>query len=183
MQRHKQHIFKIVLTGPESSGKKMLAKALADVLKTAWVPEFARFFVAHLGRSYVRDDLFQIARGQMAWEHWYSFLADQVLICDTDWTVLQIWEHYRFGLPLNGIWTWQRGYPVDRPADLYLLCAPDFPWQPDPLREHPEEREILFSWYKRLLQEKNLPYEVLSGNHTDRVSHAISRIKKLSRTL
>ncbi len=183
MENQKQYIFKIVLTGPESSGKTTLANALAGILHTCWVPEFARPFLAHLGRPYLRDDLRLIGRGQEAWEKWYYGSASKALVCDTDWTVLQIWEHYRFGLPSNGEWEWQKGYIHPQAADLYLLCAPDFPWEPDPLREHRAERDILFSWYERLLTDAGANVEVIYGRPEDRLKQAVSLTRKFLRTL
>jgi len=175
----KQQTFKIVLTGPESSGKTVLAEALAAQLSAPCVPEFARYFVAHLGREYRRADLKTIGSGQQAWEQWYAASEPLMLVCDTDWTVLQIWEHYRFGAPADGIWDWQKGYSSPQPASLYLLCTPDFAWQHDPLREHPEERHILFTWYEQLLQETGAPYFILNGSHEQRLRTALSEVEKL----
>jgi nicotinamide riboside kinase len=170
---------KIVLTGPESTGKTALAEALAEHLGVACVREFARYFVAHLGRPYDRADLRAIGRGQQAWEDWHAAQNPPLLVCDTDWTVLHIWEQYRFGAPAEGRWTWEAGYANARRADLYLLCAPDFPWQPDPLREHPEERAVLFDWYERLLQTTGAAYMVVTGAHEQRLQTALAQIQKL----
>lgn len=170
---------KIVVTGPESSGKTLLAGALALALDAVCAPEFARYYVAHLGRPYVRDDLRLIGRGQKAWESWYAERVPgagrrDLLICDTDWTVLQVWEQYRFGA--GGDFRWQEGYGVPQQADLYLLCAPDFPWQPDPLREHPEERDVLFGMYEQLLRDHNARYTVMEGDPDTRLQQALSVI-------
>ncbi|MBL7797513.1 MAG: ATP-binding protein [Saprospiraceae bacterium] len=176
----KQHTTKIVLTGPESSGKTALAEALALLLSAPCVPEFARYFAAHLGRPYQRADLQAIGRGQQAWEQWHAAAEPPILVCDTDWTVLHVWEHYRFGAPPDGVWEWKKGYANPQPADLYLLCAPDFPWQPDPLREHPEERQILFAWYERLLIETGARYTILAGSHEQRLHTVLGELQKLS---
>lgn len=172
-------LLKIVVTGPESSGKTALTEALAQHLGVPFVPEFARYYVAHLGRPYRRADLTAIGRGQQAWEHWQAAHSTGPLVCDTDWTVLQVWEHYRFGEPSTGEWDWAQGYRDAHPADLYLLCAPDFPWQPDPLREHPEERAILFDWYERLLQAHHARYSIVQGTPEARIQYAMERIQKL----
>lgn len=169
-------MFKIVLTGPESTGKTALAAELAKVLGTVWSPEFARYYVGHLGRAYRREDLRAIGQGQRLWEDWYGARAGNLLISDTDWTVLQVWEHYGFDVTAD--FEWEKGYGPPRPADLYLLCVPDFPWQPDPLREHPEEREVLFEWYERLLRERGLRYKVLRGAATERLEQAVGILKK-----
>lgn len=165
-------MYKIVITGPESSGKTSLAQQLAQKLHAPWSPEFARPYVEWLGRPYERADLKAIARGQSLWENWFATKAGPYLICDTDWTVLQIWETYRFG----STGTWEQGYLPVAPADLHLLCAPDFPWEYDPLREHPEEREALFELYLKFLEEKGLNFRVLEGPAAGRLSSALSLI-------
>lgn len=176
---------KIVVTGPESSGKTAMAEALAESLKTVWSPEFARHYLAHLRRPYERNDLKMIGLGQKTWENWYAGRIlkspnPQILISDTDWTVLHIWEQFRFHA--NETLTtleWQKGYGTPENADLYFLCAPDFPWQPDPLREHPDERDTLFIMYDNLLREIRAPYAVLSGSHELRLQTALSEIRQL----
>jgi nicotinamide riboside kinase len=170
-----QKKYKIVITGPESSGKTVLAEALAAAVGCAWSPEFARYYVAALGRPYERGDLHAIGRGQRLWEDWYGGRDDRGLyVCDTDWTVLQVWEAFGYGVRHD--FTWQQGYGPPRPADLYLLCRPDFPWQPDPLREHPEAREILFRWYEALLQEYRLPYRIVAGSERERLATGLAAI-------
>ncbi len=176
-----KNIFKVVVTGPESTGKTILAEALAASLHIGWIPEFARYYIAHLGRLYDRNDLKMIGLGQKNWENWHTQLLSrsaekQVLLCDTDWTVLQIWEQYRF--QPTGDFEWQKGYGTYQNADLYLLCVPDFPWQPDPLREHPEERDTLYTMYENLLREHNANYVTLSGEHETRAQTALAAIRE-----
>ena len=183
MRREKQYNFKIAVTGPESTGKTSLAQALAQALQTQWVPEFARYYLGGLQRPYERADLARIGAGQRAWEDWYARAGDPILLCDTDWTVLQVWEHYRFGVPPAGAWSWEEGYGPGRLADLYLLCSPDMPWQPDPLREHPEEREVLFGWYEQLLSQHQANVLVLRGTAPEREAAALAQIQKVFGTL
>lgn len=159
-----------------------MAEALAQILGTLWVPEFARYYVAHLGRPYMRADLRAIGAGQKKWETWYAHRAaatptTPLLLADTDWTVLQIWEQYRFGAAVADA-EWQKGYGTAENADLYLLCTPDFPWQEDPLREHPDERDELFQLYRRLLQERQADFIHLSGPHDARLQTALAAIRK-----
>lgn len=173
---------KIVVTGPESTGKTFMAEALAEALGVAWSPEFARYYVAHLGRPYERSDLRAIGLGQKIWEEWYAQQItkssnQQILIFDTDWTVLQIWEQYRF--QADDGFQWQKGYGKSEIADLYLLCAPDFSWQPDPLREHPDERDILFDLYENLLRELGARFTTLYGEHDIRLQTALAEIREL----
>lgn len=178
-----EHRFlKIVLTGPESSGKTVMAAALSDALGVPWVPEFARYYIPQLGRPYTHGDLKRIGAGQRSWEEWYERsgfrpMEHPCLIFDTDWTVLQIWEQYRFGVETD--FEWRKGYGAFENADLYLLCAPDFPWQPDPLREHPEERETLFGLYTQLLTARNARFIVLRGDPGMRLESALAAFREL----
>ena len=184
-----QDILKIVVTGPESSGKTLLANDLARKLQLFCVPEFARYYVMHLGRPYIHQDLSTIYAGQQLWEKWwlqqiearYALVTSPTLpalVCDTDWTVIRIWEKYGYTtssvLPVFDAWEWEGD-------TFYLLCSPDFPWQPDPIREHPEERWPLFDLYQQLLIERQLPHLVLHGNHADRLHLAMTEIQKLLR--
>lgn len=171
----KQTIPKIVLTGPESAGKTAMTTTLAAALQEPWSPEFARYFVAHLGRPYEYKDLAVIGSGQKLWENWYASHARDFALCDTDWTVLHIWETYRFQTDR----AWREGYGPAPSADLYLLCAPDFPWQADALREHPGEREALFDLYFNLLRGIQARFVVLRGDPETRLETALAEIREL----
>ena len=58
-------IKKIVLIGPESTGKTTLAKQLAAHYQTTWVAEYARAYIDNLHRTYEEKDLVEIAKGQI----------------------------------------------------------------------------------------------------------------------
>lgn len=165
---------KIIITGPESAGKTTLAKALAKKLGTSMVPEFARFYLAHLGRTYEYNDLKTINLGQKYWEHWHERNYDsKALVCDTDWTVIRIWEQYRYG-------TIQvTAQEKLAPNTHYLLCVPDITWVPDPLREHPDERDTLFELYQQLLTEIQAPFTIIQGSLAQRLENSLSGIQKL----
>lgn len=62
------NIKKIVVIGPESTGKSTLCKQLAAHYQTLWVPEYAREFLITHGTKYSYDDLLLIAKGQVALE-------------------------------------------------------------------------------------------------------------------
>ena len=64
---------KIVVIGPESTGKSTLCEQLADHYKTQWVPEFARNYLLEIRRPYTYDDLLYIAEAQV--EHGGSVFA------------------------------------------------------------------------------------------------------------
>ena len=58
-------IQKIVVLGPESTGKSTLCAALAAHYQTIWTPEYARAFLSKNGTKYTYDDLLTIAKGQI----------------------------------------------------------------------------------------------------------------------
>jgi nicotinamide riboside kinase len=180
-------MLKIVVTGPESSGKTTLASALAAALHTVWAPEFSRTYLAHLGRPYERKDLKTIRLGQAAWEAWYAQQLShqttfQPLVCDTDWTVVHIWEQYKFGSPDPQSPASRPQFSILNSQFLYLLCAPDIPWQPDPLREHPEERDVLFGMYETLLRGIGAQYIVVSGSVEQRLQAALAAVREMTGT-
>ncbi len=62
---------KIVVLGPESTGKSTLCEMLAQHFETLWCPEFAREYLLTNGTDYDFDDLLTIAKGQLALEEEY----------------------------------------------------------------------------------------------------------------
>src|SRR6476469_2739448 len=63
---------KIVIIGPESTGKSSLCKLLAEHYHTLWCPEYAREYLTAHGMNYTYDDLLTIAKGQIELEEKYE---------------------------------------------------------------------------------------------------------------
>lgn len=175
---------KIALTGPESTGKTTLAQALTTRFPgSAWVPEFARTYLARLPdpAAYTLADLEAIAWGQLAaeTEAGKRVASGGHLFADTDLLVLLIWAEVRFGhCP-----AWLRTRALD-PAVYHhrLLLRPDLPWAPDPLREHPDDamRTALFARYRTTLLAANLPFTEVGGVGTAREATAAQIIQALT---
>ncbi len=174
VKEDKNMILTVVLTGPESSGKTTLARALAGALDTILVPEFSRTYLQYLARKYDITDLPAICSGQKSWQEWYGQQCKKsVLICDTDWTVIRIWEQFQFGTKHV------TNAEMLAPNTHYFLCAPDMPWAPDPLRENPTDRDELFELYHQLLLDMKANFSILSGTHDQRLSTALDQISKI----
>ena len=60
--------------------------------------------------------------------------------------------------------------------DLYLLCAPDLPWEFDPVREHGNDREYFFDWYKREIEQTSKPFKIIDGIGNKRIENAINSV-------
>ena len=69
IQQRATNCLRIVLYGPESTGKTTLAKGLAEIYQTTWVPEFARMYLQekwdHKKEVCDLNDLRIIAKGQI----------------------------------------------------------------------------------------------------------------------
>ena len=164
---------KIVITGPECSGKTSLARALAHTCPGVFVPEFARSYVSLLAGEYQRSDLVTIAQGQAALEDAAMGLGRYPVICDTGFLVLRIWSMSKYGAVDEIL---ERMF-VDRSCDLYVLCAPDPVWRQDGVRENPTDRWSLFYLYHKLLLDSSAAYLVVRGSLRQRLRTVIDRVK------
>lgn len=168
---------RILILGPESTGKSTLASDLAVYYDEPWVPEFARGYLEILGRPYGFADLLKIAKGQMALEDEKVEKAQKFLFCDTDLRVIQVWSEHKFGK----VHDWVVDELGRRAYDLILLTDIDLPWEPDPLREHPdpEMRMYFFKKYQQLAEESGFPFLIVSGDQQNRLNAAIEAVEKL----
>jgi NadR type nicotinamide-nucleotide adenylyltransferase len=168
---------KIVVIGPESTGKSTLCEQLAAHYATAWVPEYAREYLHTHGKEYTYNDLLIIAKGQVALEDEYAERIQSPLFIDTDLYVMKVWSEFVFGK----CDPWILDQIVARRYDGYLLCRTDLPWAPDELREYPDPvtREKLFHIYKDCLINQSTPWAEISGLAEDRLAMAVAAVGKL----
>jgi NadR type nicotinamide-nucleotide adenylyltransferase len=166
-------LFRIAITGPESTGKSELAKQLSTFYQTIFVPEIAREYLSTLGRAYVIEDIVKIAKKQLQMENTLAGQAERILFCDTDLLVTKIWSNYKYGICDH----WIEEKVKSHGYDLYLLCSIDLPWVEDPLREHPGKREELFALYLRELQQLKVNFAIISGIGTERTENAILAVE------
>lgn len=174
-------IIKIVVIGPESTGKSTLCEQLSTYFKTDWCREFARAFLLEQGTQYTFDDLLKVAKGQLLAEDdcLAKLQAQQkpIVFIDTDMYVMKVWCEFVFGkchpLILNEI--------IHRSYDGYLLCKPDLPWVKDALREYPhlKTRELLYHHYKDILMNQTTPWFEVRGVGPTRTSAAIEWVENL----
>ncbi len=194
---------KITIVGPESSGKTTLCKALAEHYDAPWVEECARGYLENQNGKYEESDLLAIAslqhdieivEEQRAWDRHadaFAYMATNhdpfgsvqkvrypempLLLCDTDMITVRIWSEEKYGqcdpriIALTEEW----------PYDFWLLCRPDIPWEPDPLRENPHDRDRLFDVYKTMLNALGKPYSIIDGDQAQRMRKATALIDVL----
>lgn len=169
---------KIVVLGPESTGKSTLCAQLAAHFKSSWCPEYARQFLLEHGTNYSYADLLTIAKGQVALEEQHLAAAGEgPLFIDTDMYVMKVWCEFVFG----NCHQWIIDQIVSRQYDLYLLCNTDLPWVKDELREYPdlETREKLYAIYKDIMVNQSVPWVDISGLSEERLQKAIGAVTTL----
>jgi NadR type nicotinamide-nucleotide adenylyltransferase len=171
---------KIVVLGPESTGKSTLCEALSKAYDTIWCEEYAREYLSKNGTDYSFENLLTIAEGQIANEERATKKAIEQnkshLIIDTDMYVMKVWCEYVF----NNCHPYILEAINARSYDLYLLCDIDLPWAADEMREYPDEkpRIELLTIYKELLMNQNTPWGIVRGTGTARTNHAIEIIEQ-----
>lgn len=172
---------KIVIIGPESTGKSSLCVALAAHYGTHWVPEFAREYLTTYGMSYSFDDLLTIARGQLALEDRLCTAAitagKNEIFIDTDMYVMKVWCEFVFGR----CHPWILDQIAARRYDGYLLCRTDIPWVRDDLREYPDlaSREKLFHIYRDTLVNQSTPWLEIGGQGENRIAAGVAAASRL----
>ncbi len=159
----------IAITGPESSGKTQLAKQLAAHYDTIWIPEYARNYLSDLARPYTLNDVEWIAARQESLVKAAAKKTNKPIFVDTETLMCYIWADYVFGEVPPSIM--QRLQNQDFP--LYLLSYPDLPWEPDPLREHPNERMELYALYEQMMQQMSWNFYTIKGLGDNRFQSAL----------
>ena len=178
-------IKKIVILGPESTGKSTLCAQLASHFKTVWAKEYAREYLLANGTDYTFDNLLDVAKGQLALEENATSAFNtkasvdkiDLLFIDTDMYVLKVWCEFVFGQCHH----WILNNIVERKYDLYLLCDIDLPWVKDELREYPDlaTREKLYYHYKDIMVNQAVPWVNIHGNYSERLSTAVEAVNKI----
>ncbi|MEP2026394.1 MAG: ATP-binding protein [Reichenbachiella sp.] len=172
MEKITEPTFKVIITGPECTGKSTLSRQLSEYFEQLWVPEYARTYLTDLGRPYEDGDLLEIAKGQIKKENEALSNGNSTVFFDTSLEVLKVWSE----------WKYKKCDPYilenfeTRTADLYLLLSPDMAWEHDPLRENPNNRNVIFDIYKKELDGLKKPYEIISGLGLIRTRRAIKAI-------
>jgi len=166
---------RVAIVGPECTGKTQLARFLAQHYQTAWVPEYARTYIETLKRPYEKQDLTVIAKGQIKLQNELEAKAHKLLICDTTLLVIKIWSEFNYGDCDPEILKEMS----NQRYDLQLLTYIDVPWEDDPQREHPHQRERLFDIYKSELVNSRSHFVEIRGEEYTRRQMAIAAIDKI----
>lgn len=176
----KSNLVKVVLFGPESTGKTTLSVQLARYYNTVWAPEFARKYLQDKWNNERKiceqKDIIPIAEGQIKLENDLALKADKVLICDTDLLETKVYsEEYYGGFVEDEL----DEAAIKNEYDIYFLTYIDTPWEADDLRDRPEQRLQMFTAFENTLKKYNRPYVLLKGDKETRLKKAIEVIDEL----
>jgi NadR type nicotinamide-nucleotide adenylyltransferase len=166
---------RIVITGPESTGKTTLSRNLAKEFQTIWVPEFAREYLESRGNSFFYEDIEEICKGHIRSEDSLLSFADRFLFIDTDPIITKMYSALYFGKVPEFV----ELECTTRKYDLHLLLTPDVPWVADPLRDFPERREEFLQNLIQNLHTYNQKFVLISGNFVERLERAKSIISSM----
>src|SRR5690606_27061422 len=183
LEQRESDCIKIVLVGPESTGKTTLAKFLADYFNTVWVKEYLReFSVAKLenGNKLVeKSDNYTLVKNQLFLENEAVKQANKFVFCDTNFVQTMIYSELYFGESD----AFFKEYIDSFKYDLYLLTGIDVEWEADGIRDAPFERENHYNYFKKRLMDINVPFIEISGNEQERKHKAVQIVNDLELAL
>lgn len=168
---------RVVLIGPECTGKTTLAINLAGHYGVPCSAEFARTFVDQHPRPVEYEDVDAIGRGQLdAEDHAIAEARARgcaLVIHDTDLISTVVYSgHYYGDCP-----TWISDLVVTRVADLYLLHDIDVPWVEDGhQRIQPERRADLLGVFASTLAMLGAVTVRIAGDWESRRAQALAAI-------
>ena len=171
---------RVCVVGAESTGSTTLARDLAVHYRTAWVPEYGRFY--YEGRMHSpgaaewdTSEFVRIAREQQRLEDALARHANRVLICDTDALATCLWHERYVGC---------RSAEVERIADerrydLYVLTGDEIPFEQDDTRDGEHIRHAMHARFEQVLSERGAPWLLVTGTRAQRLERAVREIDAL----
>ena len=173
---------RIAFFGTESTGKSSLAEKVAAHFGEPWSREYVREFWDEHDATIVAADLDAIARGQVAGEDDAAGRARRVVFHDTELLTNVLWADLLFPGSCP-VWVREEAERRARKMTLYLLCAPDVPFSPDPQRvfTNEEERQKSMELWRGALVARGLPFVEVRGGWAEREARAIEAVNAVLR--
>lgn len=166
---------RLVFTGPESTGKSTLTAAVAAALQLPAAGEYARIHLEQHGPAYDYESLLDLSRRHRAYQREQVPPEAPAGVFDTDLVNYKVWCDVAYGRCHPEIIAAMEA----EASHVYLLCYPDIPWEPDPLREHPSDRPMLFDRHLAEILRLNRPYRIITGTGEERIANALAAARSL----
>jgi HTH-type transcriptional repressor of NAD biosynthesis genes len=170
---HLDAVKMICLYGPESTGKSTMAKRMAELYQTEFVPEVAREIIS--SNDFTVDDIIKIGYAQTQRILDKTKTANKLLYCDTDLITTQIYSQIYLKQVPDVLYDLEKQIRYDQ----YFLFDTDVPWVEDGLRDLGDKREVMFEKFKHELDKRNIDYILVSGNYDHREQFIIEKLEKL----
>jgi len=166
---------RVVLIGPESTGKTTLAAELAAAFHAPWTPESARLIAETSPEPLSAATIEPIARRCIALEDEALASDPPLLIRDTDLVSTAVYAHHYY----QNCPAWIDAEAQARLGDLYLLCSPDLPWTADGIRDRRDSRGSLFADFQRALVRRGARTVEIRGTGAARRAAAIAAVEAM----
>jgi len=163
----------ICFYGPESTGKSVMAKQLAEYYQTEFVPEVAREIVS--SNEFTIDEIIKIGYAQTERIIDKAKTANKILFCDTDLITTQIYCRHYLGVVPDLLYDLEKKINYDQ----YFLFDIDVPWVGDGMRDLGDSRQVMFEIFKNELEIRNISYLLVKGDYKERERFLISEVNKI----
>lgn len=170
---------RICLVGVESTGKTTLGKQLAEIHNGVFLPEYGRTYTEFFGSNVDSTDMMNIVNGHIASRKAIERIGSRLIIEDTDPVMSAVWADMLTGKRDPWFETF------DDYADFYLLCDIDINWVDDGTRyfSNSEDRKRFHDKVVQELENRNLPYALITGQGNERYDNALVATRKYLRTI
>lgn len=174
-------VLRICVLGAESTGTTTLARRLASLYHEPCVDEYAREYTLSNKRQGSADwslkEIRHIAEEQAHREDAACSRSQKLLICDTDVFTVAVWHEQVIGhrdSTIEQLAESRRGR--SEAVALYLLTAPDFPFEHDSIRACEQLRDSMHERFIARLMETARPWVLVTGDIDTRVRTATELI-------
>ena len=164
---------KICFYGPESTGKSVMAKQLAEYYQTEFVPEVAREIVS--SNEFTIDEIIKIGYAQTERIIDKAKTANKILFCDTDLITTQIYCRHYLGEVPDVLYELEKKITYDQ----YFLFDIDVPWVGDGMRDLGDSRQVMFEIFKQELEIRKISYLLVKGDYKERERFLKSEVNKI----
>jgi len=159
--------------GPESTGKSVMAKRMAEIYHTEYVPEVAREMIS--SNDFTSEDIIRIGQAQTQRIKEKLKKANQILFCDTDLITTQIYSRQYLNEVPKILFDLEKQIQYDK----YFLFDIDVPWVADGLRDLGQQRAAMMKIFEEELLKRNIHPVLVKGNWKEREVIIKDEVNKL----
>jgi len=164
---------KICFYGPESTGKSVMAKRMAEIYQTEFVPEVARELIT--SNEFTVKDILKIGHAQTKRVIDKTQTANKILFCDTDVITTQVYSQHYLGIVPPELYELEKVVKYDQ----YFLFDIDVEWVQDGLRDLGDRRKEMYEVFKDKLDRRKIDYLIVKGNYSERENFIKSIVDKM----